>query len=53
MKNKLFEIKDEKLTIEGSKAILSFKAKGDIGWAKEIQYIKIQRIVDRILNDSM
>lgn len=48
--NGIFLIKDETLTIEGEKAIHTYKACGDIGWAKEIQYIRVQMIIDNMVN---
>jgi len=41
-------IKDEKLTFEGNKAILTTTCAGDIGYIKERQYIKMQIIIDRM-----
>jgi len=44
--NGLFFIKEEEITIEGDKIIHKYKVAGDIGWAKEIMYIKVQCIID-------
>lgn len=44
--NGLFFIKDEEFNIEKGEIIHKYKVAGDIGWAKEIQYIKIQCIID-------
>jgi hypothetical protein len=44
--NGLFYIRNETFSIERGKIIHKFEACGDIGWAIEIQYIKIQCIVD-------
>jgi len=44
--NGLFFIKEEEFNIEGDKIIHKYKVAGDIGWVKEIMYIKIQCIID-------
>jgi hypothetical protein len=44
-------IKDEKITYEGDKVILTTTCAGDIGYIKELQYIKMQSIID-IMGDN-
>lgn len=46
MINGLFYIKEEEFNIERDKVIHKYKVAGDIGWAKEVQYMKIQSIID-------
>jgi len=47
--NGLFLVKDEKIEVKGGAVIHSYKIAGDIDWGKEIQYIKIQSIIDRLM----
>ena len=44
--NGLFFIKEEEIIIEGDEVIHKYKVAGDMGWAKEIMYIKVQSIID-------
>jgi len=44
--NGLFYIRNENFELTRDKLTHTFEATGDIGWAKEIQYIRIQSIID-------
>ncbi len=51
--NGLFHIKEEEFYLENSgKIVHRYKAAGDIGWARECQYIQIQCIIDRIVENA-
>lgn len=41
-------IKDETFEIKDNKLYVTFKCAGDVGFIKELQYIKWQSMVDRI-----
>ena len=45
------EIKDEEFSIEDNILTITYKAKGDIGFIKELQYMKFQAIVDRMVGE--
>ncbi len=44
--NGLFYIRNENFELTRDKLTHTFEATGDIGWAKELMYIKIQSIID-------
>jgi len=39
------EIKDEKFKIKDGQVVLTYLAKGDIGFVKEYQYIRLQQVI--------
>lgn len=45
-------IKDEEWKIDGNTITFTYKCAGDIGYIKEMQYIKYQSIIDRIGNSK-
>lgn len=44
-------IKDETITLEGNKIIVTTTCAGDIGYINEIQYIKHQIIIDKLIEN--
>lgn len=44
-------IKSEELVFEDGKVILKTTCAGDIGYINELQYIKMQLIIDRMINN--
>ena len=40
------EIKNEKFQIKDGQVVLTYLAKGDIGFIKEYQYIRLQQLID-------
>ncbi len=48
----IFYIKDEEFKIEEGSIIHTYRCAGDVGWAKEIQYIQIQCIIDRMIRNG-
>jgi len=47
-----FLIKDEKFRVEEDHVIHTYKCAGDIGWARECQYIQIQCMIDRMVENE-
>jgi len=50
--NGLFLIKDEKFEIKDGQVIHTYKACGDISYAKEYMYMRIQSIIDRLTDEE-
>ena len=46
----LFYIKNETFGIERGKLWHKYEACGDLGWAKEVMFMKVQTIIDRMVN---
>jgi len=46
----LFYIKNETFGIERGKLWHKYEACGDLGWAKEVMFMKVQSIIDRMVN---
>ncbi len=50
--NGLFYIRNDTITYERNKIIHKFEACGDIGWAKEVQYMRLQSMIDGMVNND-
>ncbi len=50
--NGLFLIKDERFEIKDGKVIHTYKACGDVGYAKEYMYMLTQSIIDRLTDEE-
>ena len=50
--SKYAEIKNEKFQIKDEQVVLTYLAKGDIGFIQEQQYIRLQQLIDNFQNNN-